>query len=68
MSMSEVEIREDKIIEIINKLQDNKVAGIDDVNSSFLKGSMHGIVRPLYVIFNESLRTGVVPEDWKAAT
>ena len=60
MSMSEVEIREDKIIEIINKLQDNKEAGIDDINSSFLKGSMNGIVRPLYLIFNESLRTGVV--------
>ena len=45
----------------------NKAAGLDGLNSSFIKGSSAGIVKPLELIFKKSLETGEIPNDWKKA-
>ena len=67
VSIGQIEIEEVKVEEIINNLKENKAAGVDELNSTFLKKSVKGLVKPLVMIFRESLRMGEVPEDWKMA-
>jgi hypothetical protein len=65
--VEQVVIREEMVEEVIRKLKDNKAAGVDELNSTFLKGSVKGLAKPLANIFRESLRSGKVPDDWKVA-
>ena len=51
----------------LKSLQRNKAAGIDDLPPGLLKDVRTKIARPLTYIINLSLRTGVVPSDWKIA-
>ena len=51
----------------ISSLQVNKAAGVDDINSTLLKGIVVGVVKPIAMIFRDSLRKGVIPDDWKRA-
>ena len=67
VSIGQIDIEEVKVEEIINNLKENKAAGVDELNSTFLKRSVKGLVKPLAMIFRESLRMGEVPEDWKMA-
>ena len=50
-------------LKTLNKLQDNKAAGVDELNSTFVKRSAEALVDPFVLIFNESLQTGIVPLD-----
>ena len=61
--LSTVEITEDKVMQSVSKLQDNKAAGGDGLNSTFVKRCMEGIISPVTKIFKESLRTGEIPQD-----
>lgn len=56
-----------KISAVIKKLQDNKTPGVDELNSTFIKRSMEGLLQPLVIIFNDSMTSGVIPEVWKLA-
>ena len=49
----------------IGRLADNKAAGTDGLGSSFIKKLTGVIELPLVLIFQESLRTGLVPVEWK---
>jgi ribonucleases P/MRP protein subunit RPP40 len=66
-SLSNIDITQDKIIRIVEKLQENKAAGVDGLNSTFIKSVIHSLAPPLVILFKESLATGVVPQDWKMA-
>jgi len=65
--LNSVEITEDKVKKAVSKLQDNKAAGTDGLNSTFVKNCIEGIVSPVCKIFRESIRTGEVPQDWRDA-
>ena len=63
MELNDIHIDEEKVRRTLDKLQDNKAAGVDEINSTFLKHSIDGMVVPLVKKFQESLRTGQVPKD-----
>ena len=62
-----IEVNELRILKAFNGLKENKAAGVDDLNSSFILGSKDGLVKPLEMIFKHSLETGEIPNDWKKA-
>jgi len=49
------------------KLKTKKATGLDKIPSKLLKDSAPVIVKPLTNIFNLSMSTGEVPNDWKLA-
>jgi len=65
--LNNIEITEEKVRNGLNKIKRNKSAGDDGVTSSFLKAIASEIVKPLTLIFQESLRSGTIPSDWKNA-
>jgi ribonuclease P/MRP protein subunit RPP40 len=60
-------IDESSILSAVNRLQDNKSPGVDEINSTFLKGTIGGLLKPLAILFNLSLDRGEIPSDWKDA-
>jgi ribonuclease P/MRP protein subunit RPP40 len=63
----DIDINSEVVRKSILKLQDNKAAGVDEINSTFLKRSIEGLKEPLSALFRKSLDTGIVPMDWKKA-
>ena len=53
--------------EHLASLGENKAPGTDGMGSSFVKNIVGGIEIPLVLIFQRSLETGQVPEQWKEA-
>jgi len=66
---SESDIRIDKaaVQKLLEKLKPDKSQGPDDVHPMVLKECAANVSEPLSMIFNNSLKTGKVPEDWKKA-
>ncbi len=58
---------ENEIMKIISKLGSGKSAGHDNIKSDIIKKVAGEIAFPLSMIFNTSLSTGVVPDDFKIA-
>ncbi len=56
-----------EVIKIIEKFNQNKSAGHDNIGNFILKRVSKEIAKPLTLIFNLSLETGVVPENLKTA-
>jgi hypothetical protein len=46
-AINDIEINEQRISKAIDDLKNNKAAGVDDLNSSFIKECSSGIVKPL---------------------
>ena len=53
--------------EHLARLGENKAPGTDGMGSSFVKNLVGGIETPLVLLFQRSLETGQVPEQWKEA-
>ena len=51
----------------IDKLKKGKAPGPDGITTSILKKLKSSVVKPLQLIFQLSIQTGVVPSDWKSA-
>ena len=49
------------------RLGENKAPGTDGMGSSFVKNLVGGIELPLVLLFQRSLETGQVSEQWKEA-
>jgi len=60
-------IVEMEIIKIIDKFNQNKSAGNDNIGNYIIKRVGNEIVKPLAMIFNLSISTGIVPEKMKIA-
>jgi Endonuclease-reverse transcriptase len=65
--LDSIDIDEAKILEAVSNLQDNKAAGVDEINSTFLKGIIGALLKPLKLLFIMTLDTGEIPKDWKDA-
>ncbi|XP_076039000.1 uncharacterized protein LOC143024116 [Oratosquilla oratoria] len=57
----------DKIRNALQKLKKNKSPGPDGIHPTVIKELMEDLLEPLRIIYNSSLREGVVPEDWRIA-
>ena len=60
-------ITEKEVLKQLNSLKTNKSPGPDYFYPTILKQVKHEIIKPLTIIFNKSLQTGEVPQDWKIA-
>ena len=60
-------VTSDEITRIIYNFPNNKVPGIDNINSKLLKEVSDIVVDPLAYIFNLSFATGIVPDLLKIA-
>ena len=55
------------IFKLLNKLNINKATGPDHIGARILKETSSVIAPILRIIFQRSLDTGTIPEDWKVA-
>uniref|UniRef100_A0A8C5MGG2 Reverse transcriptase domain-containing protein n=1 Tax=Leptobrachium leishanense TaxID=445787 RepID=A0A8C5MGG2_9ANUR len=58
---------EEEVLQQLSKVKTNKSMGPDGIHPKLLKELSDVIAKPLTDLFNQSLLTGVVPEDWKLA-
>lgn len=66
-SLGNIQINEGDVLEILSNLNISKAVGPDGISPKVLKECAYQIVLPLCHIFNLSLRSGVMPEDWLKA-
>ncbi|XP_071145327.1 uncharacterized protein [Mytilus edulis] len=65
--ISKLIIKTEGIQKLLHNLNPNKAAGPDEIKPRFLKELSHEIAPILTIIFEKSIKTGVVPDDWKTA-
>ena len=65
--LSDLSVTENQILKIIDKLKATKSPGPDNIYARLIKETKNIIISPLSLIFNESIKSGVIPEDWKLA-
>jgi len=65
--LTSITLNEERILLTIRSLKSNKSGGTDEINSSYLIGIAEAVTKPLLLLFNSSIETGVIPEDWKNA-
>ena len=63
-----VDITEEDVMRVIDKLKICKSPGPDKIYLRILKEVKEAICKPLCAIFNLSLRTGKVVSEWKLGT
>jgi len=56
-----------EIEKVINKMKDKSATGPDNISTRFLKSFSAFIAVPLELIFNKTLRQGILPTIWKHA-
>jgi hypothetical protein len=67
VGISDIKVTEEKVEKAMRSLKANKAGGVDDLDSSFIKQSMEGLVKPLKILYEKSMKEGEVPEEWKEA-
>ena len=60
-------ITENDVAECIEKLKVSKSPGPDTISPRILKEAKTELVKPLTLLFNKSLQSGTMPEEWKLA-
>ncbi|KAI8516468.1 hypothetical protein Bbelb_050490 [Branchiostoma belcheri] len=60
-------VEETEVLNELLRLKPKKATGVDKIPSRLLKDSAPIIVKPLAHIFNLSISSGEVPDDWKLA-
>ena len=63
--LSFVNFSHDKIAKVIQNLDPNKAHGHDNISIRMVKVCGPSIYKPLEIIFNQCLETGVFPSEWK---
>ena len=66
-TIGEVIITERLVKEKIKNLKENSAAGPYGISPKLLKSAAEELVKPLTIIFRESMRTSEIPEDWRKA-
>ena len=51
----------------LDKLKHNSAPGPDNITARFLRINSESVAPALAIIFNKSLESGIVPDDWKTA-
>ena len=66
-SLSSFTIDADKLLNLIRSLDINKSHGYDQISVRMLKICDSSLIKPLLIIFNNSLNSGMFPSAWKKA-
>ena len=66
-SLSSFTVDADMLLNLIRSLDVNKSHGSDQISVRMLKICDSSIIKPLTIIFNSSLKSGVFPSAWKKA-
>ena len=66
-TLSEFNLCLDDVLIVLLNLDTNKATGPDDIPPRLLKETAHQIAPSLCSLFNRSLNSGSLPEDWKLA-
>ena len=61
------EVHEDNVRNIIKRMKNKGSTGFDAMSNLLLKSLKECLIRPITDIVNTSIRTGVVPDQWKIA-
>ena len=67
VSITDVQITEETVRKKIRNLDINKACGPDDIHPLMLVELNDSISAPLAMIFNKTMSTGKIPNDWKMA-
>jgi len=65
--VSEIYFTAGMVAEKINKLKSTSAPGPDKISARFLKEYVNVISYPLSLLFESSMRSGIVPQDWRLA-
>jgi len=65
--LEDIDITEKKVWKALKNMKENKSAGGDGFNSSYLLKINEAMVEPMTLLFKKSLLLGQVPNDWKSA-
>ena len=65
--LEKIKITREIIRKKIQKLKENSAPGPDQITAKILKNATEELLDPLYMIFQESINTGLVPRDWRHA-
>ena len=60
-------ISNDEIIKSVNHLKDKIIRTPENIPSYFIKRTIHSLILPISLIFNCSLATFSVPNQWKVS-
>ena len=63
--LANIEFAKDDIKRIICKLYPNKAHGHDMISIPMLKVTGDAIIKPFFKIFENCLKCGIFPDDWK---
>ena len=66
-SLSSFTIDADMLLNLIRSLDINKSHGYDQISVRMLKICDSSLIKPLLIIFNNSLNSGMFPSAWKKA-
>jgi len=66
-AMSEITVGEEGVFKMLSKVKENKASGPDQLPSKILKIAAKPLSRCLTLIFNASLVSGTLPQDWCTA-
>ena len=67
LCLLDVHISEDVFFHKLCNLKPYKSPGPDSLHSYVLKACVGCLVKPLYILFRQSLTKGHIPNDWKCA-
>ena len=65
--LNDIEISESEVKKLLQNLDPSKSPGVDNIHPRILKEAAENLASPLTHLFNLSMRTGEIPEDWKSA-
>uniref|UniRef100_A0A8C5MT82 Reverse transcriptase domain-containing protein n=1 Tax=Leptobrachium leishanense TaxID=445787 RepID=A0A8C5MT82_9ANUR len=60
-------LTQDKVLQKLNNVNVNKAPGPDGIHPRVLRELCVEICKPLFLIFQDSFLSGIVPEDWRKA-
>ena len=64
---TETTFDENKIFDLLRKMNANKAAGPDGIQSKIMKSCARGLSKPLSILFNRIFQSGKIPSTWKMA-
>ena len=66
-TLDEIYITEMEVYDKLSSLNPNKAPGPDGVPSQLLKNYASSLTHPLFLLYTQSLNSGIIPEEWKKA-
>jgi len=67
LGLCDITVDEIRVMQILDKLRKDKASGADELVPRFLSKIKHQLARPLTMLFNNIMKSGQVPADWKEA-